>query len=72
MQLLTDDHVRSLKVQALLDLAEELRRQADAGIKYDINMLLADRLSHRVARIEAGDDDFSAVPLSDFDPQANG
>lgn len=68
---MSDDHVRSLKVQALLDLAEELRQHADAGIKYDINMMLADRLSHRAARIEAGDDDFSAVPFSDFDSQAN-
>lgn len=60
-----DDSHRDLKIQALLALANDMRRQANAGIKSDMNTVLADHLMQRIARIEAGENDFSAVALDD-------
>lgn len=61
-----DADVRSLKAQKLRDAALELRRHATVDIDPETNKLLAHLLTQRAARIVAGEDDHSAIPLMEL------
>lgn len=61
-----NNYARSLKVQALRDAAENLLLQARAGTNPEVNNTLAERLLQRAIRIEAGEDDHTALPPDTF------
>lgn len=55
------DRLRALKVQTLRDAAEELRREAAAGMSPASNLLFADLLTRRANRVAAGEEDHSEI-----------
>ncbi|KJL30627.1 hypothetical protein [Microbacterium oxydans] len=61
-----DKGMRANKVAVLRDAAEGFRRLAGAGTDVSANLLYADLLERRAARIAAGDDDSSGFPADTF------
>lgn len=57
------DALRSVKAEILRATAADLRRAADAGTDPESNRVAADLLDRRAARILAGADDHSALPV---------
>lgn len=67
---------RAAKAQILRDSAEEFRQRAEGGVDPQLNMVAADLLERRAARIAVGEDDNSLVNLRDevtgrIDPEAS-
>lgn len=58
-----------MKVATLRRASEDYRAKALQGVDVAVNVLLADRLSDRADRIEAGEDDHSEIfpDVTDFD-----
>ncbi|MEV4667508.1 hypothetical protein [Microbacterium sp. LWO12-1.2] len=65
-----DDDIRTTKAEVLRIAADEFRRAAAAGRDPESNLLAADLLEQRAARIAAGEDDHSRVSTREIDAEA--